>query len=522
MKPARDIMQRHNGPVDVCIIGAGAAGSTLAKELAEGGLSVVVLEAGPWLDTQKDFVNDELAMLGKVDWDDTRLSDGTDPLEIGRVNTGRGVGGTTIHFTSIKLRLHPTDFHLKSAHGLADDWPLGYEDLAPHYDYAEKFIGVSGPRDFPWGAPRDPYPQGELPLSASDEVIAEGLEKLGINWRMSPHAVLTGPMEGRSPCMFYGFCASGCKSDAKGSALVTWVPAAVRAGAEFREECFATRINLDTAGRARSVTYLQDGQEKEQAANLIIVSAYSIETPRLLLNSACPQFPDGLCNRSGHVGRNLMAHLAAEVYGHFNDPLDSFITPPVGIITQDFYGTQPGRDFVGGYTINRYAHFPIDFITKLLEGNPDLWGRKLFEVMDEYSHWAVLATMNEMLPRADNRVTLADEKDQNGVPVARVTMNYDDNDRKSLAAAHRQCEEILKVAGANRVLHTSGAVHIMGTCRMGHDPATSVVNSYCRSHDIENLYICDGSVFVTIGAVNPSLTIEAIALRTAQHILGEA
>lgn len=519
MKPARDIMKRHSGPVDVCIIGAGAAGSTLAKELAEGGLSVVVIEAGPWLDTQKDFVNDELEMLGKVDWDDTRLSDGADPLKMGRVNTGRGVGGSTIHFTAAKLRLHAADLRMKSTHGLAEDWPLSYDELAAYYERAEKFVGVSGPRDFPWGDFHGPYPQGELPLSASDEVIAEGFEKLGLQWRMTPHAILTGAMEGRSPCMNYGFCASGCKSDAKGSALVTWVPHAVRAGAEFREECFVTRINLDAHGRAHSVTYLQDGQEREQVASLIIVSAYSVETPRLLLNSACGQFPDGLGNRSGQVGRNLMVHPAAEVFGHFEEPLDHFITPPVGIITQDTYGTQPGRDFVGGYTINRYAHFPIDFVTTLLEGNPDLWGERLFEVMDEYTHWAVLATMNEMLPRADNRVTLADEKDENGIPVARVTMSYDDNDRRMLAAASQQCEQVFQAAGADRVLRSKGAVHLLGTCRMGHDPATSVVNPYCRSHDVENLYICDGSVFVTCGAVNPSLTIEAIALRTAEHIL---
>jgi choline dehydrogenase-like flavoprotein len=520
MKPARDIMKRYQGTVDVCIVGAGAAGSTLAKSLAEAGLSVVVLEAGPWLDTQQDFINDELSMLGKLDWDDLRISGGNHPISLGRINTGRAVGGSTVHFTSIKLRLHPEDFLRGSRQGDGPDWPITYEELAPYYQKVEKFLGVSGPAYFPWGAFHGPYPQGELPLSAGDEVIARGFEKLHLRWCMAPHAVLTEGKDGRSPCMYYGFCVNGCKSDAQSTALVTWIPDAVKAGAEIREGCFAVRINLDSNGSARSVTYLHEGRETEQAARIIIVSCYSIETPRLLLNSACGQFPDGLGNRSGQVGRNLMVHPQAEVYAHFPEPLDHFITPPVGVMTQDSYGTQSGRGFSGGYTMVRNAHFPIDFITTLLTGNPHLWGPRLFQVMDGYTHWTSLVAMNEMLPREENRVTLAQEVDQNGIPVAQVTMNYNENDSNLLAASARHAEEVLQAAGADQILNTTGSGHLLGTCRMGNDPNTSVVDRYCRSHDIPNLYICDGSVFVTEGAVNPSLTIEALALRTADRILG--
>lgn len=513
-------MRRHQGPVDVCIIGAGAAGSVLARSLAEGGLSVVVLEAGPWLDTQRDFVNDELAMLGKVDWDDLRISGGNHPVTLGRINTGKAVGGSTVHFTSIKLRLHPEDFNRGAVQGMKLDWPLAYGDLAPYYKKVEDFLGVSGPRDFPWGDFHGPYPQGQLPLSAGDEAIARGFEKLGMRWRMAPHAILTGQKDGRSPCMYYGFCVNGCKSDAQSNALVTWTPAAVAAGAEIRDSSFAVGINLDDQGQAKSVTYLHEGREMEQEASIIIVSCYSIETPRLLLNSASSLFPDGLCNRSGQVGRNLMVHPQAETYAHFPEPLDHFVTPPVGVMSQDAYGKRSEQGLPGGYTMVRNAHFPIDFITTLLSGNPDLWGEKLFDVMDEYTHWISLVTMNEMLPRPGNRVTLASDLDQNGVPVASVNMDYEEGDLELLGISGQHGEEVLRAGGADKILHTTGSGHLLGTCRMGDDPETSVVDRWCRSHDVPNLFICDGSVFVTAGALNPSLTIEALALRTADHILG--
>ena len=518
MKPMRDVMKRHEGPVDVCIVGSGAAGSALAKTLAEGGMSVVVLEAGRWFDTREDFLNDELSMLGPLDWDDLRISAGKDPLHLGRVNTGRAVGGSTVHYTAVKLRLHPDDFELHTCYGVGVDWPLSYADLEPHYAYAEEFVGVSGPRHFPWGGFHGPYPQGELPLQAADELFGKGMEELRIRWRQTPHAILTAAREGRSPCMFYGFCVSGCKSDAKGSALVTWIPAAVQAGAEIREECFATQVVCDNMGRAGSVTYLHKGVELSQAARIIILACYSIETPRLLLNSAGGAFPQGLANSSGMVGKNLMVHPASEVLAHFDEPLDQFVGPPVGILSQDFY-RNAASGIPCGYMINRYAHFPIDFATTLLKDNKQLWGPRLHAVMDRYTHWGVLAAMCEQLPRESNCVTLAEAKDQHGLPVAQVTMGYDAWDKTLLLTSRRMLEEISRAAGADELLYAAYADHVLGTCRMGRDPGSSVVDSWCRSHDVENLFICDGSVFPTAGAVNPSLTIEAIALRTADHIL---
>jgi len=507
----RKIMRHHEGTVDACIVGSGAAGAVLAKELAEAGLSVVVLEAGRWLDTRDDFVNDELSMLGTLDWDDLRITDGADPLRLGRVNTGRAVGGTTVHYTAAALRLDPCDFTVASTDGVGVDWPFGYDELAPYYADVESQLPVSGPRSSAWpsGAP---YPHGELPWSSKDHILAVGFDHVGYRVEMTPHAIATGPLNGRSACMNYGFCMDGCKSDAKGSVNVSYLPAAVAAGAEIRPECCAIRIE-QVDRRATGVTYLHDGHERFQAARRVFVCCYAIETPRLLLNS------DNLANSSDQVGRNLMVHSGPIIYGRFEQPVDSFITPPVGVFTRDPYRSNPERGFLRGYLFNTYAQFPINFAHSLTADNPDLWGDDLMTVLDEYSHWGIIAAIGEVLPNPDNRVSLATESDANGIPVAKVTFSYGDNDRRMIAAMRADGERIIRAAGATRVLVHEANHHVLGTCRMGNDPETSVVDADCRSHDVDNLWICDGSVLPTVGAVNPSLTIQAIATRTARRLM---
>ena len=505
-------MRRHNGKVDACIVGSGAGGGVLAKELSEAGMSVVVLEAGDWVDTRDDLVNDELTMLGRLDWDDTRITDGANPLRLGRVNTGRAVGGTTVHYTAMALRLDPSDFEIESRDGVGVDWPFGYDELAPYYTQVERTLPVSGPRRSAWpsGAP---YPHGELPWSSKDFVIGAGLDKCGFHVEMTPHAIATGPIKGRSACMYYGFCMDGCKSDAKGSVNVSYLPGAVAAGAEIRHGCFATRIETSD-GLASGVAYIEEGSERFQPADRVFVCCYSIETPRLLLNS------ENLANSSDQVGRNLMVHSGPIVYGHFDYPVDSFITPPVGIFTRDPYRSDRRRGFVRGYLYNTYAQFPINFGRSIAGDNPDLWGKELMDVLDEYSQWGLLASLGEVLPNPRNRVTLdPDEVDDNGVPVARVTFSYGENDRAIVDHIKKEGEKVMEAAGADRVLFNEGNHHLLGTCRMGTDPSTSVVDPDCRSHDVDNLWICDGSVFPSCGAANPSLTIQALATRTARRLL---
>ena len=504
-------MRRHEGTIDACIVGCGAAGSVLAKELAEGGLDVVVLEAGDWLDSREEFVNDELSMLGPLDWDDLRIVDGDDPIGTGRLNTGRAVGGTTVHYTAVAVRLHPNDFRTASTDGVGVDWPFGYDELAPYYAEVERTLPVSGPRRSAWpsGAP---YPHGALPWSAKDHVIGAGMAEVGLNVEMTPHAIATTNVDGRSACMYYGFCVNGCKSDAKGGTNVTYVPKAVAAGAEIRPNCFALRVETKE-GRAFGVAYLDDGQERFQPAHRVFVCCYAIESPRLLLNSG------NLANSSDQVGRNLMVHSGEVVHGRFEQPLDSFVTPPVGVMTMDPYETDEARGFVRGFWLNTYARFPISFTESLVNSNPDLWGPDLMDVLDEYANWGLLATLGEVLPNPENKVTLADERDQNGVPVAHVTFSYGENDRAIIEAERELAQRVMEAAGATRTLVSHGTHHVLGTCRMGTDPATSVVGPDCRSHDVPNLWICDGSVFPTGGAVNPSLTIQALATRTARLAL---
>jgi choline dehydrogenase-like flavoprotein len=507
----RRMMRTHAGSVDACIVGCGAAGSVLAKELAEGGWSVVVLEAGDWLDSREDFVNDELSMLGPLDWIDLRIVDGEDPIRTGRVNTGRAVGGSTVHFTAVAVRLHPSDFRVRSTDGVAVDWPFGYEELAPYYEEVERTLPVCGPRSsaYPSGAP---YPHAELPWSSKDAVLGAGMDELGLHVEMTPHAIATTSLDGRSACMYYGFCMNGCKSDAKGGAHVAFVPKAVAAGAEIRPNSFVTRIESER-GRVTGVTYVENGVERFQAAERVFVSCYSIETPRLLLNSG------NLANSSDQVGRNFMVHSGSIAYGRFDRPVDAFVTPPVGVMTMDPYETDESRGFVRGFWLQTYAQFPIDFAQSLAGSNPDLWGAELMDVLDEYSHWASVAVLGEVLPHPDNRVTLADENDEHGLPVARVTFSYGENDRALQAAGQELATQVVDASGATKTLRSQGFPHILGTCRMGNDPETSVVGPDCRSHDVPNLWICDGSVFPTGGAANPSLTIEAVATRTARLAL---
>jgi choline dehydrogenase-like flavoprotein len=483
----------------------------LAKELAEGGWSVVVLEAGDWLDAERDFVNDELSMLGPLDWDDPRIVDGNDPISTGRVNTGCAVGGSTVHFTAVAVRLRPSDFRVASSDGVAVDWPFDYDELAPYYAEVERTLPVSGPRrsKYPSGAP---YPHAALPWSSKDLLVGGGMEKLGLDVEMTPHAIATTNVDGRSACMYYGFCVNGCKSDAKGGTHVNYVPKAVAAGAEIRPGCFAVRIETEE-GRVTGVAYLEDGEERFQPAERVFVSCYAIETPRLLLNS------DDLANSSDQVGRNFMTHTGLIAYGRFDRPVDTFVTPPVGVMTMDPYETDRSRGFMRGFWMNTYSQFPIDFARALTGSNPDLWGTDLMDVLHEYAQWGLLATLGEVLPNPENRVTLADERDANGVPVARITFSFGENDRAIVDSARELASKALEAAGATRILTSEGTPHIMGTCRMGTDPATSVVGPDCRSHDVPNLWICDGSVFPTAGAVNPSLTIEAIATRTARLAL---
>lgn len=507
--------------VDAVIVGAGAAGGVLAKELSEAGLRVVVLEAGPMREPESDFASDELAMQ-RLGWQDTRLVDGNDPLRMGHNNSGYGVGGGTLHFTGVFLRFHESDFMTNTLDGVGTDWPIRYADLAPYYAKIEQEIAVSGPRHFPWGPYPGPYPYPERdPISPNAAMFARGCEKLGIRWSVPPLAILSAPFEGRPPCINRGFCQQGCMPNAKFSTLIVHVPQAIRAGAEVLPECTVTHIQTGADGRVSGVAFVHQGVTYEQKAKLVILSAFVVETPRLLFHSATPLFPDGLANSSGWVGRAIMTHSSHDVYGRFEQEIRLYKGTPVLATTQDFYETSAERNFVRGYTLHAHGSRPVGMAKEIaLSGGGDrlVWGSRLRRTMLDYNYYGRITMVGEVLPHPDNRLRLDAETDAHGVPRASLTFSYGDNDKRLIRHATETMGRILEASGGEVDYVVADTAHLMGGCRMGTDASSSVVNSYGQSHDIPNLFICDASVFVTSGAANPTHTVMALAARTADYI----
>jgi choline dehydrogenase-like flavoprotein len=516
-------LTRHD-EVDAVVVGVGAAGGVLVKKLAQAGWRVVGLDAGPHWNPREDFVSDERTMH-KLYWRDRRITGGDHPIELAGNVTGRGVGGSTVHYSMYALRMHRSDFQVRTRDGVACDWPLSYEDLEPYYDEVERELGIAGPVDWPWDAPRrGAYPYRPHKLNGVGEVLARGCDALGITWRPGAIATLSAPKGERPPCVYRGWCIYGCTTDAKASTLVTYVREAQRLGAEIRPNSMAFRINTDSRGRACSVSYYrtdENGQvhEEEQHARVVIVSAYSIETPRLLLMSASTQHPDGLANSTGLVGKGLMVHSSDIVFGRMPEPVSQFKAPPPSTITQDFYDTDPANDFVRGFSVQTVGPLPIKFAQNVAS-SLGLWGSELREFMYDYVHYAGLGLVGETLPEDSNGVALhRDERDQYRLPIPVVTFGWGENDSKLKQAGVAKQKQILEAAGAQATFAASDTAHLMGACRMGSDATTSVVDRNCAAWDVPGLYICDGSVFVTSSASNPSLTIQAIAARTADQLI---
>jgi choline dehydrogenase-like flavoprotein len=510
--------------VDFCIVGAGAGGGVLGAKLAEAGFSVVILDAGPHWDPTRDFVSDELGSY-PLFWTDERISGGPDPVELGANNSGRGVGGSTVHYSMVKMRAHPEDFRRRTLEGAvphADlvDWPLGYDDLEPYYEEVERDLQVAGPTFYPWGRRRHRFPQREHELNASAEVLVRGCSALGIPVAPAPLSTLSAPHGDRPPCVYRGFCNYGCTTNAKSSVLVTYIPRAIRAGAEVRPGCMAARVEHDAAGHATGVLHFQ-GEGSGlflQRARAVVVAGYAVESPRLLLNSASGRFPGGMANSSGMVGRCFMIHSGHQVFARFGPRINQYKAPPGLALTEHFNRTMPGSGFVCGYTIEVVGPHVVDFAARVATARA-LWGRELRRLMADYNHYAGIGIVGEALPQADNRVTLDEsERDGHGLPIPRVRFGYHENDRRLIEHATGQMREILAAAGGQDIWVAERTAHLLGTCRMGSDPSSSVVDADCRTHDVPNLFVCDGSVFPTATAVNPSLTIEALAARTADKI----
>jgi choline dehydrogenase-like flavoprotein len=520
--PGEDTMCRYgdSDEVDICIVGAGAGGSVLAQRLARAGWRVVIIEAGPFWHPDEDWVSDE-AGSHELYWNQKRIIGGADPIELGKNNSGRGVGGSMVHYAGYTPRFHPSDFHTRTVDGVGADWPIDYDQLRPHYETVERELPVAG-QDWPWGHPHK-YPFSRHPVSEAASVIWRGAIAEGIQMRVGPVGIVNGTFGNRPHCIYRGWCLQGCKVNAKASPYVTHLPDALAHRVEIRARCMAARIETDAAGRATGVTYIREGEgvERMQRARTVAVAGYSIETPRLLLNSTSPRFPNGVGNNDDQVGRYVMVQGATQSAGRFPTELRMYKAPPPEISSEDFYETDQSRGFARGFSIQTVSPQPIGWAEHVLsEGH---WGRALREYMRDYNHWTTVGVLNELLPHPDNRVTLASsELDPYGLPVARFDYSLGDNDKANMAYSGRVIKDLLHAAGAQDVLTIQRFAHLVGGARMGTSPADSVVDANQRTWGVANLFISDGSVCPTQGSANPALTIMALASRLAERMISGA
>ena len=505
----------------VVIIGTGAGGGVLGHELAAKGIPVVALEAGGNYQPE-DFINDEWESFAQLAWLDMRTTSGSWRIARDFPNLPswivKAVGGTTTHFAGASLRFQEHEWKALTTYGPVQganllDWPIDAAEMAPWYDKAEARMGVTRTGDRPG-----------LPGNNNFKVFEAGAKKLGYKDVDTGHMAINSiDYDDRISCQQTGFCFQGCKWGAKWSTAYTDVPRAMDSGNyELRTGAMALRIEHDDRGRVTGVVYVDsNGKEQRQKARIVAVAGNTIESPRLLLNSASPMFPDGLANSSGQVGRNYMRHTTGSVYGIFEQPVRMWRGTTMAGVIRDEAGHNPSRGFVGGYELETLS-LGLPFMAAFLD--PGAWGREFTTAIDGYDKMAGMWIVGEDMPQETNRVTLNhDVKDKFGQPVPNV--HYDDhpNDLAMRAHAYARGEALYKAVGAVRTLPTPPypSTHNLGTNRMSEKPRDGVVNRYGQSHDIPNLFVSDGSQFTTGAAENPTLTIVALALRQADYLSGE-
>ena len=521
--------------VDVLIIGAGASGAAAAWSLADTRMRIVCLEQGDWMH-QADYPSN------KRNWEVLRQSEmaispnyrdrsadypindeANSPISVANFNA---VGGSTILYSAHFPRMHPSDFRVKTLDGVADDWPIDYETLEPYYRENDRNIGVSGLDGDP-AYPHKELPLPPIPMGEMGNVIGRAFNKLGWHWWPSDVAIISEAYEGRDKCVNLGPCNSGCAQGAKSSADVTYWPAAIRRGVELRTNCRVREITVGRDGMATGAIYFDEhGNEVMQRAEVVIVACNGVGTPRLLLNSASSQFPDGLANSSGLVGKNLMFHPWGAVEGFFEPGLDSHLGPQgCCLLSQQFYESASNDTVRGfGLQVTRGAAPVATALGGTRRGDIP-WGEGHHDAFRKFYGTNVsCGVCVEDLPEEHNTVTLdPDLKDSDGIPAPRIDYTLSENSRKLLDKGCQAGVDLMEAAGAWKVNNYGGPIrmagwHLLGTARMGSDPERSVVNEWGRSHDVKNLFIVDGSLWVTSAAGNPTTSIQALALYIADKM----
>ncbi len=531
-----DAVADSTDPVDVVIVGAGVSGGVVGRRLAEAGLTVVCLEQGRWHDAS-EFPGrlPEWELVMRKQWspnpnvrrlpEDYPIDSTDSDIEPLMYNA---VGGSTILYAADWSRLVPSDFRTASLDGVGDDWPLTYGDLEHYYERTDSEIGVSGLGGNPAYPPGADCPLPPLPIGASGMTVARAHTRLGWHWWPGTNAILSAAYDGRRPCVQWGACMQGCPEGAKASADLTHWPAAMAHGTRVMAGVRATRVVLGPDGRASGVEWTDaNGNQGFQRGRAVVLAANAIGSARLLLLSAQKGHADGLANSSGLVGRRLMMHPFAVVTGIFDDSFETW-KGHVGcrISSMQFYETDESRGFVRGakWSMAPSTGGPINAAMPARAGEAS-WGEDHHDrVRSRFGHALSWGIFGEDLPDISNRVQLhPDLRDSMGLPAPKVTYHVSANTRRLLEFHAARAAESLLEAGAHTIeasqlLRESGW-HIMGTARMGVDPSESVVDPWGRTHDVDNLFIVDGSIFVTSGGVNPTSTIAALALRCADAIL---
>lgn len=529
-------IQSSSDTADVLVIGAGPSGGVVAHTLAQAGLSVTCLEQGDWV-TASDFPTNhsEWELLIQKKWahhPNERNLPADYPLDVTESDLSpvmyNAVGGSTLFFGAQWPRLMPSDLRVRSLDGVADDWPMSYAELTECYDAADKLVGIAGLAGNPAYPPGLDFPLPPHPMGKIGETAAKGLNKLGWHWWPGTVAIPSVRFKELSQCERWGTCEWGCPRGAKASADVAFWVHALRSGAQLVTGARVSEVMTDQSGYVTGARWFdREGNEHEQLAKSVVMCANAVGTARILLNSSSSRFPDGLANSSGLVGRNLMLHPMASVMGVYDDDLDSWRGPTgEAVVSLEFYETRPEHDFVRGTKFGALP-FPgplnqIEFQRAVLPFD-QLWGQPIHSIVANQSRAMLWAGLVDDLPQESNRVTLHPTlTDSSGIPAPKLEYRISDNTKKLLDFTVARMTEAHEMAGATKTvaipLTPDQPGHLLGTARMGRDPERSVVDPFGRSHDIPNLFVADGSIFVTGGAVNPTCTIHALALRVANHI----
>ena len=522
--------------MDVLIVGAGPSGGVVGKAISAAGFSVICLEQGPWF-SASDFPGDkpEFPLLAAKQWNwnpNTRCRPEDYPCEVSDSDIyplmANAVGGSSIHYAAQWLRLLPSDFSSASLDGVGDDWPISYDQLVPQYRTVDRWMGVSGVANDPAYPPGNVPPLPGLPIGKLGRVVARGMNALGWHWWPGTQAIASQPYGRLNPCARRAVCGWGCPEGAKGSADVTLWPDAIGTGAKVITGARVSEITTNDAGLVTGAVWIdRSGRTHHQLADVVVMAANAVGSARLLLLSKSKCFPDGLANTSGLVGRRLMMHPAAGVLGVYEDHFDSWLGPNGSpVYSLQFAEADPSRGFPRGSkweacpvpgpveVLARYGEHPLE----------ERLGASLHELVAEgLGHTFEWEITVEDLPDAHNTVSLDGKlQDPDGIPAPKISYRMSELSRTALAWNIARAVEAHKAGGATSVVVNQSMPecgwHLMGTARMGTNASDSVVNSFCRSHDVPNLYVVDGSVFVTSGAVNPTASICALALRCAEYI----